>query len=127
MVGVLAKRRGKYLLVKEKLEGGEEWWIVPGGGVEWGERIEEAVRRELAEETKLEAKKVKHLAHYEAVFPEVGYHSLIIFCEAEVDGKTPVYEEKIVEGGWFSAAEAARLKLVDSAEWLFKQSGLVPQ
>lgn len=125
VVGVLAKRGNKYLLVKEKLEGGKEWWIVPGGGVEWGETVEEAVKRELKEETKLTAGNIRHLTFYEAIFPEVGYHTLILFYEAEVDGGEGVYEEKIIEGGWFTASQAKRMKLVDSAEWLFKTSGLV--
>ena len=125
VVGVLPRRGKKYLLVKEKLEGGKEWWIVPGGGVEWGETIEEAIRRELMEETKLAAKKLTFLAHKEAVFPEVGYHTVIFFYEAQVDGKEPVYEKKIIEGGWFTADEAKRLDLVESAQWLFHESGLI--
>ena len=125
VVGVLAKRKNKYLLVKEKLEGGQEWWIVPGGGVEWGESIEDAIKRELQEETKLVTKSVKHLGVKEAIATEHDYHSVIFFYEAEVHDGAVELEEKIIESGWFTVEEAKELKLVFSAEWLFKESGLI--
>jgi double-stranded uracil-DNA glycosylase len=42
--------RGRTLLLPWPRPGGPPWWIAPGGGVEEGERDEETLRRELAEE-----------------------------------------------------------------------------
>jgi 8-oxo-dGTP diphosphatase len=48
-------RDGRVLMVHERSRrsGGGEWWTLPGGGIEPGETPEEAVRREVFEETGL--------------------------------------------------------------------------
>ncbi|MGD0283987.1 MAG: NUDIX hydrolase [Candidatus Saccharimonadales bacterium] len=43
---------GKYLLVRNKVS--EDFWCLPGGGIEPGEEIIPALRRELIEETGIE-------------------------------------------------------------------------
>lgn len=40
---------GKILLIHRKRDG-KEYWVTPGGGVEEGETLEEAVKREVREE-----------------------------------------------------------------------------
>ena len=48
-------RDGRVLMVHERSRrsGGGEWWTLPGGGIEPGETPEQAVRREVFEETGL--------------------------------------------------------------------------
>jgi 8-oxo-dGTP diphosphatase len=47
--------RGESLLVIDRLKDGRNYWVLPGGGVEEAESLREACRRELLEETRLEA------------------------------------------------------------------------
>ncbi len=51
-VSALIFRDGKILLI-HRFRYGKEYWTVPGGGVEDGEDIETALRREVLEETSL--------------------------------------------------------------------------
>ena len=58
-VGVLIKKDGKVLLGKRKGSYAAGEWGVPGGHLEYGESFEDAVRREVLEETGLEIQNIK--------------------------------------------------------------------
>lgn len=122
IVGVLAKNKNKYLLVRETLEGGKDYWIVPGGKVEFGESLEDAAKREILEETGIKAKNLKFLNFWEAIFPDYNYHTVIFFYQIETAKKklSDDIEGKVKEANWFTLEETKKIKLVKSAEWLFK-------
>lgn len=44
---VILDDRGRILVVKER---GRDWWDIPGGGIDHGETIDQALKRELYEE-----------------------------------------------------------------------------
>ena len=52
-VGALIFRRGSVLLVERGREPLKGYWSLPGGLVETGEKLEDAIRREVQEETGL--------------------------------------------------------------------------
>ncbi len=56
-------RDGRVLMVHERSRrsGGGEWWTLPGGGLEPGETPEQAVRREVFEETGLVVSAARHV------------------------------------------------------------------
>ncbi|WP_251049255.1 MULTISPECIES: NUDIX domain-containing protein [unclassified Streptomyces] len=72
-VAAVIIRDGCVLMVRERGRGpagrhdGPEYWTLPGGGVEAGERLEDAVRREVAEEVGLRALDVRYA--YDAPYP----------------------------------------------------------
>ncbi|EKD53609.1 MAG: hypothetical protein ACD_61C00007G0019 [uncultured bacterium] len=47
-------RRGDSVLLIHRHKDGQEYWVLPGGGIEDEETLEEALRREVMEETSLE-------------------------------------------------------------------------
>lgn len=62
-------RDGAVLMIHERSvrPGAREWWTLPGGGIEPGETAEEAVRREVLEETGLVVKDATYL--FDAPYP----------------------------------------------------------
>lgn len=116
----LVEHRGKYLLVKEIVEGNQEFWLIPGGSVEFGEYLADAVKRELKEEVGLDVKVERFLAFKEANFPNFDYHTVIFFYLVKVhQAKKMVTEGKILAAEFFTLDEIEKLKLIDSAQWLF--------
>lgn len=71
-------RDGKILLI-HRFKNGAEYWVVPGGGVEEGEALEEALRREMKEETGREINSFELLKTCE----EAGREQNLFRCELE--------------------------------------------
>ncbi|HEV2863033.1 MAG TPA: NUDIX hydrolase [Pyrinomonadaceae bacterium] len=70
---VVSDERGRVLLLRHTLRGGSGWGI-PGGFIARGEQPEEAVRREVKEETDLELQEV------ELVFVRTLRHAQQVEC-----------------------------------------------
>jgi ADP-ribose pyrophosphatase YjhB (NUDIX family) len=60
-VGVIAVHEGKILLARQHLAQGQDFWIVPGGGLKKGEGLLDCARREMAEETGLQIEPIQLL------------------------------------------------------------------
>ncbi len=100
-VGVLVTRDGKVLLGKRKGAHGAGTWGLPGGHLEYGEEIEECAKRELFEETGLEAIEVEKGTWSNTMIEEKHYVTVFIIvkkCLGEVTLREP---EKCEEWEWF--------------------------
>jgi ADP-ribose pyrophosphatase YjhB (NUDIX family) len=53
-VSAILRWQGRVLLIRQE-KPGKEYWLLPGGGVDAGETLLEALRRELREELSIEA------------------------------------------------------------------------
>jgi 8-oxo-dGTP diphosphatase len=70
-VGVIRNDRGEVLIARRlesQAHGG--WWEFPGGKVESGERVQQALRRELREELDLEAGRIRRLIRIGHAYPD---------------------------------------------------------
>jgi len=71
---IYKEKENKILMVHNKGSG----WSLPGGAVEEGETLEQAVIREVKEETNLTIEAGEIVAVNEAMFKERGHHALFI-------------------------------------------------
>ncbi|MDJ0733930.1 MAG: NUDIX hydrolase [Nostocaceae cyanobacterium] len=81
---------GRIVLIRRRDNGR---WALPGGMVDWGEDIPNAVQRELMEETGLELVKIRRLVGvYSAPDRDPRIHSICVLVEAEVKGEMEVQD-----------------------------------
>ena len=90
------------LLVKRKPGEGALLWQFPGGSAEDGETIEEAVVRELKEETGADVKVLKVIG--ERVHPYTKKHMAYVACEY-IGGDLEVHDEDLEKAQWAKIAE----------------------
>ncbi len=104
---VIEDDAGRILLVKHRPERGGYWqgkWICPGGRLEPGETIEEAIKREVKEETHLDISLVTPLHPFDRIVRSedgrVTLHVIYIDYLARVTGGTVRPDSDIGEARW---------------------------
>ena len=118
-VGAVVVEDGRLLLIRRGHGPGQGDWSVPGGRVEAGELMAEAVVRELAEETGLEGVCGELIGWVERIGED--HHFVILdFSVTLLDPDAePVAGEDAQEVAWVPLHEVADVKLVDGlAEFL---------
>jgi mutator protein MutT len=121
IASVILKKENKILLIKEVLEDFKEHWIFPGGGVDFGETIEEAAKREIKEEINLDVEIKEFLGFKEIIRPQFDYHTLIFFFIAERLNGEVTRIKKVLDAKYFTLNDAKNLNLVDSAKWALEE------
>ena len=123
-VGAVVVEDGKLLLIRRGHGPGEGFWSVPGGRVEAGETVGEAVVRELREETGLEGLCGELLGWVERIVPE--FHFVILDFLVEVlDPVEPVAGDDAAEARWVPLADVAEMALVDGLAEFLHEHGVL--
>ena len=106
-------RDGKFLLVRRARPPANGLYTLPGGVVELGEKLTEAVVREVAEETKMSIEPVALAGFRETVVRDgddrVERHFVILCFAARWCAGEPDLNEELSEARWIEPAELARL------------------
>ncbi len=84
-VAVLLRKGDEVLLVKHH-KYGATYWLLPGGGLEFGETVEACARREVLEETGLEIAVGDLLYVSESIPPDLHRHVLNLYFEGRILG-----------------------------------------
>ena len=107
--------RGDTTLLVRQSKGDATYWLLPGGALELGETMEEAVRREIREECSLDVTLLGPLGVVESISPDRGRsrHVVHFVYAASVDGDAHALagDRAILEVRWVTADEARSLVL----------------
>ncbi|TCT06629.1 NAD(+) diphosphatase [Aquabacter spiritensis] len=115
-VVIMLSSRGARCLLGRQAHFAPGMWSALAGFVEPGETVEEAVRRELLEESGIETGAVSYLASQPWPFPM----SLMIGCQAEALGDDIVVDRSELEDArWFDRSEVALMLARTHPEGLF--------
>ena len=88
-------------------------WEIPGGGVEFGETLAEALTREMFEELGIQIKVGALVQVCDHILPDEGQHWVSPTYLCEIQSGTPQIMEpgKCDQIGWFALEEALQLPL----------------
>ncbi len=126
-MGAVAVADGRLLLVRRGHGPAAGEWSIPGGRVEGGETLAEAVVRELAEETGLEAVCDDLVGWVERIGDD--HHFVILdFLVTVLDGpdKLPQAGADAAEAAWVPLGEVAHLRLTEGLAEFLHEHGIVP-
>ncbi len=86
---VIFNKKGQFLMGRRKSKHANGRYCLPGGWIEFGETIEQAVRREAMEETGLTLSEIELLGITENIFKDENKHSVSIVMAAQIQSGAP--------------------------------------
>jgi mutator protein MutT len=123
-VGAVAIDDGRLLLVRRGRGPGAGEWSIPGGRVEDGETLAEAVVRELSEETGVEGVCDRLLGWVERIGH--GYHFVILdFVVTTLSAGELRAGDDAAEACWVPLEQVAEMGLVDGLAEFLHEHGIL--
>ncbi len=124
-VGAVVVAQDRLLMVRRGRGPAQGEWSVPGGRVERGETLAEAVVRELDEETGLHGLCGEFLGWVERIGPD--HHFVILdFQVVVLDDDLPRAGDDAVEATWVPLSALGELRVVDGLVEFLADHGIVP-
>ena len=123
-VGAVAVDAGRLLLIRRGRAPALGLWSIPGGRVEGGETLGEAVVRELAEETGVEGVCGELLGWVERIGDD--HHQLIFDFVVEVLEPEPARAgDDATEVAWVALEDVAEMRLADGLAEFLHEHGVL--
>lgn len=132
-VGGVIVDRGRTVLIRRGTEPLRGEWSIPGGTIEIGETLEDAVRRELREETGLEVCVLELIELFDRIYTENGasssqdkkkprYHYVIADYLCQLIGGEPRAGSDVTDLAFAREDELAKFRLTEKATSVLKKA-----
>jgi 8-oxo-dGTP diphosphatase len=123
-VGAIAVEGERILLIRRGHEPARGSWSIPGGRVELGETLAEAVVRELAEETGLEGV-CENLVGWAERISERHHFVILDFAVTILSTHPPIAASDADEAAWIPLDHLADLTLTEGLAEFLHQHGII--
>lgn len=128
-VGAVVVHKNRILLIRRGKEPAKGEWAIPGGRVELGETMREAVAREILEETCVSIRPGELVYFFETIQPDsdgkIRFHYAIFDFMAEYLTGEPNPGDDAAEARWVSVADANTYNLNIKTRDLLNQIGFI--
>lgn len=107
---MIFNKDGRFLLVKSHKF--HDMFVIPGGHIELGEKAEDALAREIKEETGLHIFDIKYLGIQEFIFDKAFYkkrHFIFLDYACRTDSEVVVLNDEAQDHAWVTTAESKYL------------------
>lgn len=132
-VGGVIVDRGRTVLIRRGTEPLRGEWSIPGGTIEIGETLEDAVRRELREETGLAVRVLELIELFDRIYMENAassaqdkkkprYHYVIADYLCELIGGEPRAGSDVTDLAFAREDELAKFRLTEKATSVLKKA-----
>ena len=125
-MGALIIESGRILLVERGKEPLKGWWSLPGGLVETGELLEDALRREVREETGLEVENLGLIEVFERIMRDASgapeYHFVLMDYLCRPIGGTCCAADDASRVDWFRPDEIEGLKITEGTPAVIRKA-----
>lgn len=113
VAGYIQNQEGKILLIKQKKRN-KDYWLLPGGGIEFGESAPAALIRELKEELNLDTNVGDFLMLNENIDPRGERHLIqLVFRASILPESAPIKlsDSAVIEFCYFTLDEMKKLEM----------------
>jgi 8-oxo-dGTP diphosphatase len=118
-VGAIILQDDSVLLVERAREPLKGWWSLPGGVLEVGERLEDAIRREVLEETGLSIEILGVVEIFERILPDPDgrpeYHYVLVDYLCRSVGGTLQPADDVSRAAWVPRASLAGYRITEGS------------
>ena len=123
--GALILENGKLLLIKRGAKPGQGRWSIPGGLVELGELVQDAVVREVKEECGLDIEVERLMDVFDSITRDekgrVQYQFVVVNFLAKIKGGILKNADDVLEARWTSLNEVEEYNLTNSFRAFFQK------
>jgi len=116
-VGAIIFKRGRVLMAQRGKEPLKGWWSLPGGALETGESLQDAVCREVREETGLEVRPLGMFEIFERIMRDAEgvpeYHFVLIDYVCRITGGTLCAGDDVCAVEWVARKDLKKLQITE--------------